>query len=97
MITGTHSAAFQGLSQTVQQSVIDQVALAISNVFAIILAGSALAFISSLFLGVSSLGHLFLVLPVLVWLIYILASQTLLKGESWEVTSRTILFGCDGA
>ncbi|KAG4419109.1 hypothetical protein IFR04_007705 [Cadophora malorum] len=51
LITGTHSAAFQGLSQTVQQSVIDQVALAISNVFAIILAGSALAFISSLFLG----------------------------------------------
>ncbi|KAK0117215.1 hypothetical protein ONS96_013049 [Cadophora gregata f. sp. sojae] len=51
LITGTHSASFQSLSQTVQQSVIDQVTLAISNVFAIILAGSALAFISSLFLG----------------------------------------------
>lgn len=81
MITGTHSAAFQNLSQAVQQSVIDQVALAISNVFAIILAGSALAFISSLFLGVTSLCHLSIVSSVLVWLTHVLASQTLLKSE----------------
>lgn len=51
LTTGTHSAIFKSLSSEVQGQVIEQVTLAIRNVFFVMVAGSALAFISSLFLS----------------------------------------------
>ena len=52
LTAGTHSAIFKSLSSEVQFQVVEQVTLAIRNVFLVMVAGSALAFIGSLFLSV---------------------------------------------
>lgn len=51
LTTGTRSSFYEGLSPEVQTKVSDLLTGAIANCFAIILAGSVLTFITSLFLG----------------------------------------------
>ncbi|KAJ4304911.1 hypothetical protein N0V90_000439 [Kalmusia sp. IMI 367209] len=51
LTAGTHSAVFKSLSPSVQLQVVEQVTLAIRNVFLVMVAASALAFIVSLFLS----------------------------------------------
>ncbi|RYP69281.1 hypothetical protein DL769_005302 [Monosporascus sp. CRB-8-3] len=53
LTTGIHSTIYEGLDTNIQPAVIEQVTAAISNTFGILVAGSALGFIGSLFLGVS--------------------------------------------
>lgn len=53
LTAGTHSAVFKSLSLEVQFQIVEQVTLAIRNVFFIMVVGSALAFVGSLFLSVS--------------------------------------------
>lgn len=55
LTTGVHSTIFQGLSSEAQSQVVEQVTIAIRNVFILILAISAPALIGSLFLSVSVL------------------------------------------
>lgn len=57
LTTGTNSAFYRSLNQDQQRDVIDQVTLAIRNVFALMMVGSALGLILSGFLGVSSLSE----------------------------------------
>lgn len=56
LTTGTNSDFYRSLSQDQQHAVIEQVTLAIRNVFALMMVGSALGLILSGFLGVSSLS-----------------------------------------
>lgn len=56
LTTGTNSAFYRSLNQDQQRDVIDQVTLAIRNVFALMMVGSALGLILSGFLGVSALS-----------------------------------------
>jgi hypothetical protein len=55
LLAGTSSAYFQSLSGDLRDQVIEQITLAISNVFALIMAASALGLVTSLFLSVSVL------------------------------------------
>ena len=59
LTTGIHSAIFRSLSNEHKFEVIERVTLAIGNVFLVMVAGSALAFIGSVFLSVGlHLTHL---------------------------------------
>ncbi|KAH4299221.1 hypothetical protein HBH64_047120 [Parastagonospora nodorum] len=51
LTTGTHSAIYKGLGSTVQVQVVEQITFALHDVFFVMVAGSALAFIGSLFLN----------------------------------------------
>lgn len=53
LTTGRESSLFESLSMDTQIALIEQVTFAIRNTFIILVAASALAFIASLFLGVS--------------------------------------------
>lgn len=53
LTSGRYSSIFESLSANVRDQVVQEVTLAIRNGFLILVAGSALAFISSLFLSVS--------------------------------------------
>lgn len=55
LTTGVHSPTFQNLSPEVQSQVVQQVTIAIRNVFILMLAISAPGLIGSLFLSVSVL------------------------------------------
>jgi hypothetical protein len=53
LTTGTHSAIYKGLGSAIQVQVVEQITFALRDVFFVMVAGSALAFIGSLFLNVS--------------------------------------------
>lgn len=53
LTTGTHSPIFEALSQDLQTRVVEQITLALRNVYFVMVATSGLAFIGSLFLSVS--------------------------------------------
>lgn len=53
LTSGRYSSAFQSLSTGIRDQVVQEVTLSIRNGFLIVVAGSALAFISSFFLSVS--------------------------------------------
>jgi hypothetical protein len=53
LTAGTSSPLFQSLTSDVRQAVVEQITLSIRNGFIVLIAGSALGFIGSLFLGVS--------------------------------------------
>jgi hypothetical protein len=53
LTTGIQSDYFQSLSSALQQLVVEQVTITIHNIFGLIMAGAALSFVTSLFLGVS--------------------------------------------
>lgn len=62
LTAGTHSAIYKTLNPAIQVQVVEQITFALRNVFFVMVAGSALAFIGSLFLDVSvSLTFLYLI------------------------------------
>lgn len=60
LLAGTSSPLYQSLTGDVRQAVIEQVTLSMRNGFVVLIAGSALGFIGSLFLGVSVFTILFM-------------------------------------
>lgn len=57
LTTGIHSAIFESLPKPQQAGVVRHLAVAIGNVFFVMVAGLALAFIGSMFLSVSIFRH----------------------------------------
>jgi hypothetical protein len=55
LTTGTHSAIYKSLDPELQVQVVQQITLALRNVFVVMLAGSALAFVGAAFLKVSAI------------------------------------------
>lgn len=53
LTSGIHSPIFEALNPELKTAVVDQVTAAIRNTFGLIMAGSAMTFVLSLFLGVS--------------------------------------------